>query len=111
MLDAKEISQTPLLPSSWYRFLIHHHTRINRWLFPPRECRALVSIMYNPLMAPLARTNRYLRDPKKRRQLVTDSVRQSSVFEGARNLKTASPQANSSKRRSIPSAKKSAKKS
>ncbi len=38
-------------------------------------------------MAPLAKTNRYLRDPEKRRRLVTDSVRQSSVFEGARNLK------------------------
>jgi len=62
-------------------------------------------------MAPLAKTNRYLRNPEKRRRLVTDSVRQSSVFEGARNLKAGSSQAKSAKRRSIASTKKSVKKS
>jgi len=57
-------------------------------------------------MAPLAKTNRYLRDAEKRRRLVTDSVRQSSVFEGARNLKAGPSQAKIAKRRSIASKKK-----
>jgi len=59
-------------------------------------------------MAPLVRTNRYLRDPEKRRRLVTDSVRQSSVFEGARNLKAGLSQAKLAKRRSVASTKKPA---
>ncbi len=69
-----------------------------------------LQVAYNLRMASLSKTNRYLRDPQKRRSLVADSVRQSCVFEGARNLKNGASQTVASKRRSIASAKKSASK-
>ena len=37
-------------------------------------------------MPSLAETNSYLRDPERRRRMLTDNAWQSSVFEGARDL-------------------------
>ncbi len=43
-------------------------------------------------MASLAEKNPYLRDPIARRKMVEEDARQSSLFEGARGLKTVASQ-------------------
>ena len=60
-------------------------------------------------MALLIHSNQYLRDPVLRKRMLEDSVRQSSIFEGARGLKKPA-QRTSSKRRVTASTKKSASK-
>jgi hypothetical protein len=57
-------------------------------------------------MPSLARFNQYLRNPSKRLELTIENTRESSIFEGARNLKNPKASHTSSrKRRSIASAK------
>jgi hypothetical protein len=59
------------------------------------------------LMASLAETNPYLRDPEMRRFLLEDNAFASSVFEGARGLTRPQQRPSARKRRSIASRKKS----
>jgi hypothetical protein len=59
------------------------------------------------LMPALLKTNRYLRNARLRSQMITETARQSSIFEGARGLKARRQADVSSKRRVIASAKKS----
>jgi len=60
-------------------------------------------------MALVIHTNPYLRDPVKREEMLRDSVRQSSIFEGARGLRKPG-QPTPSKRRVRTSTKKAASK-
>jgi hypothetical protein len=55
-------------------------------------------------MLPLIKTNRYLRDPHKRRRMIAENVYDSSVLEGAIGLPR--PQYSNSRRRKIASTKK-----
>lgn len=60
-------------------------------------------------MATLAEQNPYLRDPEARRRMLEEDARQSSIFEGARGLKSPVAQSEEDKRRSMVSRKKSVK--
>ncbi len=57
-------------------------------------------------MASLLETNPYLRDPEKRRKMLVEDARASSIIEGARGLKTPSQGEDLSERRKIASRKK-----
>ena len=59
-------------------------------------------------MVTLIQSNKYLRDPAKRRQMLADNARHSSIFEGARlPIEKPAAHARGSSRRAIASAKKS----
>ncbi len=60
-------------------------------------------------MASLIETNPYLRDPEARRRMLEEDARASSVFEGARGLKSPSPQPDAEKHSTKASQKKSVK--
>ena len=60
-------------------------------------------------MALLIHSNKYLRDPVKRRRMLEQSAYESSVLEGARGLKRRGQSSTPSKRRKTASTKRSVK--